>query len=139
MTIKTSPSKHPTRLVLGLISAVGAIYIDKGAQPDERAFLQMALWTFFLFAISIAELRESLKRRIQKYIAAGLGALHILFLFLIRDMFPLQSSLFILAGLLPEALVLVFLYIRIGQSLDLTGPFGLTEEGQKSGVKRLWK
>lgn len=138
MTVKASPDKHRARIVLGIISAAGALYIDKGANPDERAILQMALWTFLLFAFSIAELRESLKRRIQKYIAVGLGTLHILLMLAIRNVFPLQSSLLILVGLIPETSILVSLYARIGQSLDPTGPFGPTEEEQKRGVAR-WK
>ena len=80
----------------------------------------------------IHELRQSLKRKTQRRIAVGLATLHILFLFVVRGLFPLDSSLFILVGFLPEGLVFVFLYARIGQSLDPTGPFGPIEEEKRT-------
>jgi hypothetical protein len=88
--------------------------------------------TLILFAFSIYELRGSLKRKMQRRIAVGLAVLHILFLFVIRGLFPLDSSLLILVGFLLEGLVFVFLYARIGQSLDPTGPFGPTQEEKGS-------
>jgi hypothetical protein len=132
MSKTTRPSTHLFRTFLAVVFAVVAIYIDKLAPPDARAYLQMALWTLTLVAFSIFELRQSLKRKMPRRIAIGLAALHILFLFVIRRLFPLDSSLLILVGLLPEELVFVFLYARIGQSLDPTGPFGPTEEEKRT-------
>lgn len=136
MINQTKVGKHALRITIGVLGGLGAIYIDNVAAKSDRAMIQMALWTFVLFAYSIVELRQSLRRTVQMYIALALAGLHFLFLVVIRNMFPFQNSLFIVPWLLIEGLVLVFLYARIGQSLDPTGPFGLTEEERRKRAAR---
>lgn len=136
MTQHNNFGKHALRIVIGGVAGLGAIYIDNAAAQIERPLLQMALWTFILFAYSITELQSSIRRRAQFYIALALCGLHFLFLVLMRNIFPFQNSLFIFAGALPEGLVLVSLYARVGQALDPTGPFGLTEKEQRDGAAR---
>jgi len=126
------PSKRLMRLVFVVVFAVSALYTDNLANQAERSRLQIVIWTVILFANLVMELRESLRRPKQAYVGLGVGMLHFLVIYLIRNLFPLQTSLLILVWLLPESVVLVFIYGRIGQSMDPTGPFGLTDEERRN-------
>ena len=128
--------KRGIRILIGGVAGLGALYIDKVAQQSNRAFLQMALWSLVLLALFFAQFRESLKRPIQGYIAFALALVHVLFLVLIRRLFPFDTSLGMLIGLLPESIILTFLYARLGQALDPNGPFGLTEEERRQRLLR---
>ena len=139
MTISRNSKKHITRLSIGAIAAAIALYGSICTHEYETAIFQMVSWTFFVFAVLATELRRSLKSRTQGYIALGIGVLHLLFLYLVRSMFPLQSFLTALVYMVPETAVLGFLYARIGQSLDPAGPFGLTEEDRKRRDLPRWK
>lgn len=62
MINQTKVGKHALRITIGVLGGLGAIYIDNVAAKSDRAMIQMALWTFVLFAYSIVELRQSLRR-----------------------------------------------------------------------------
>lgn len=131
-----APNKRLTRLVLFALAGICCLYIDHAANKTDISRLQIAVWTSLLFAYSASELRDSLRRPKQARIALGIALLHLVFIYLIRNQFPLQTSLQILVYLCPEAVALVFLYGRIGQSLDPEGPFGLTHAERRERALR---
>ena len=87
----------------------------------------MVLWTVLLFAFMLSQIHKSLKRPIQLLIAIAIVALHLCLLTIFKGSFPLSNMIVGFVGMAVEGVILIFLYARIGQSLDPKGPFGMTE------------
>ena len=122
--MKASRGKHAYRFLAAVSFAVIAIYADNYTKGSEKAIIQVFLWTLLVFAFLIGEFKDSLKRRRQFNIGLGLFFLHFVLVYFVRSALPESSSLTILLYALVEGVVVAFLYLRIGQSLDPTGPFG---------------
>ena len=133
--MKTSPHKRVVRFFAVLPFAVIGIYADNCTKGSEKASIQMFLWTYIVFVLLINEFRESLKRRVQLNIGLGLLLLHFVLLYLVRSVLPESSSLTILLYAVVEGVVIAFLYIRVGQSFDPTGPFGPKRMDEKIAEK----
>lgn len=92
------------------------------------AFAQMALCSFLVFGIVGVQANKSLYRPRQVGIALALLAMHFAALTGLRKYFPLTNMFIGFAGVGIESVILMFLYVRIGQSVDPEGPYGLTDE-----------
>ncbi len=120
-------SKRRLFLLLGAFAGMSALAINNGLFDERRALAQMSLWTFLVFTLAAIQVHESLHRPRQVYVALALICLHVLGLMKMRRYFPLDNILVGLIGIAVEAVILIFLYARIGQSIDPKGPFGMTE------------
>ena len=120
-------SKRSLLISLGIISGIAATLINNWLVGDRLAFAQMVIWTVLVFGIVAIQANESLWRPKQLCVALALMALHIIGLIKFANHFPLNNMIagFIGAGF--EVIILIFLYVRIGQTVDPKGPYGLTE------------
>ena len=122
---------HLQRWVLGTILAAFALYCDKASLGESRGNYQQALWTLMVVGGFLVELRRTLRTR-PALLTLCLLSLHFFVMYLKRDAFPFHSSLFVISGALLELVVLVIVYVRVCQSIDPQGPFGLTEAEKQS-------
>jgi hypothetical protein len=133
----TEKSKSRLLVVLIVVGGIFGIIVDNGLEGEKRALAQMVLWTVLLFAFVLIQIGKSLKRPIQLLIAVALLGMHVCLLVLFRNSFPLSNMIVGFVGMAVEAVILIFLYARIGQSLDPKGPFGMTEaERDARAMKR---
>jgi hypothetical protein len=125
--IKAFIKNHHTVLPAAVI-AIALMLFDIFLTGNRLARAQMVLLTLFVFSLVAKEVRRSLLRPRQFCIALVLVILHIAGLMKLSDYFPLENVIagFVAAG--AEAIVLFFLYGRIGQALDPKGPYGLTDD-----------
>jgi hypothetical protein len=125
--IKAFIKDHHTGLPAGVI-AIALMLLDTFLTGNRLARAQMVLLTLFVFSLVAKEVRRSLLRPRQFCIALVLVILHIVALVKLSDYFPLENVIagFVVAG--AEAIVLFFLYGRIGQAIDPKGPYGLTDD-----------
>lgn len=120
-------SKHHSLLLLGAIGGLVALILNNGLSGDRLAFVQMTLWTVLVFAFVAIQVHKSLGRPRQLFVALAVIGLHIIGLMRLRNCFPLDNIIVGFVGIGIEAVILVFVYARIGQSVDPRGPYGLTE------------
>ncbi len=113
--------------ILGGMGGIAGLIIDNGLEDQPRALAQMILWTALLIAFLFIQLHESLRRPIQLLIAAVLTGIHVCLLIFFKSHFPLRNMIIGVVGMVIEGIIFVFLYARIGQSLDPKGPFGMTD------------
>jgi hypothetical protein len=135
-----SSGTHLQRWVFGLFAALLAFYCDKASLGNSRGHYQEILWSLVLVGEFLIELRPTLRRTKAALLAMSLFGLHCLVMFLERDAFPLDSSLVLIFCALGEFMILMIVYVRLCQSIDPQGPFGLTNaerESRKSRVVRL--
>jgi hypothetical protein len=125
--IRAFLKNHYTVLPAGVI-AIALMLCDIFLTGDRLARTQMVLITLFVFSLVAKEVRKSLLRPRQFCIALVLVILHVAGLMKLSDYFPLDNVIaaFLIAGV--EAVVLFFLYGRIGQAIDPKGPYGLTDD-----------
>ena len=131
---------RPQRMLLAVILAIFALYCDKASLGASRGHFQEALWTVSVVALFLIELRRTLTRARPIVLALFLLCLHVYIMYLKRDAFPFDSSLVMLLCALLESVLLGFVYVRLCQSIDPSGPFGLTEaekQARKKTVVRL--
>jgi hypothetical protein len=110
------------------VTAIALMLFDIFLTGNRLARAQMVLLTLFVFSLVAKEVRRSLLRPRQFCIALVLVILHIAGLMKLSDYFPLENVIagFVVAA--AEAIVLFFLYGRIGQAIDPKGPYGLTDD-----------
>lgn len=125
--IRAFLKNHYTVLPAGLI-AIALVLCDIFLTGDRLARTQMVLITLFVFSLVAKEVKKSLLRPRHFCIALVLVILHVAGLIKLADYFPLDNVIagFLVAGV--EAVVLFFLYGRIGQAIDPKGPYGLTDD-----------
>jgi hypothetical protein len=128
-------SKRRLLLLLGVIAGLSALIIDNGLSGGKLALAQMILWTVIVFAFVALEVAKSLLRPRQLCVALALVTLHVICVLKFRHFFPLDNMLVGFIGIALEAVILIFLYARIGQSIDPQGPFGLSEA--ESNARRI--
>jgi len=119
-------SKRHIVLLLGVIGGLAALAIDDVLKGHQLAIAQMIFWTLLLFAFVTIQVHKSLGRPRQLCVALVLISVHIIVLMRLRNYFPLHDLTVSFIGI-PVAVILIFLYARVGQSVDPQGPFGLTE------------
>lgn len=120
-------TKQHIFLLLGVIGGLAALILDNVLAGHQLAIAQMILWTVLVFAFITIQVHKSLKRPRQLCVALALISVHIIVLMRLRKHFPVDNMIVGFVGIAVEAIVLIFLYARIGQSIDPQGPFGLTE------------
>jgi uncharacterized membrane protein len=127
------------RIVLGVSFAIFALYCDNASLGANRGHFQEILWTLLVLALFAVQLRRTLTRARPILLALSLLFIHLYFMYSIRDRFPFNSSLVILFFALLESIVFAFVYLRLCQSIDPNGPFGLTdsEKERKKNIVRL--
>jgi hypothetical protein len=131
---------HLQRWTLGLLAAMLALYCDNASLGNSRGHYQEALWNLVLVGEFLVELRPTLRRTRASLLALSLFGIHCLIMYLKRDAFPFDSSLELMLCALVECVILMFVYLRLCQSIDPEGPFGLTiaeKEARKNRVVRL--
>jgi hypothetical protein len=125
---------HLQRWIFGLFAAMFALYCDKASLGNSRSHYQEALWNLVLVGAFLIDLRPTLRRTRAALLALSLFGFHCLVMYLKRDAFPLHSSLILSFGAWVECVILTFVYVRLCQSIDPQGPFGLTS-GEKEARK----
>jgi hypothetical protein len=131
-----SSGTHLQRWIFGLFVAMLALYCDKASLGDSRGHYQEALWTLVLVGEFLIELRPTLRRTRAALLALSLFGFHCLVMYLKRDTFPVDSSLALILYALVELVILMFVYLRLCQSIDPQGPFGLTSAEKEARKKR---
>jgi hypothetical protein len=127
-SVNVRTGTHLQRIALGIFCAAVGLYCDNAAPQQQRPLIQAILWSFTVFALLVVELRRTLLRKRQVYIGLVLVTAHFYFLSFQWKRLPFESSFSILLLALLESILIGLIYIRLGQSLDPEGPFGLTEE-----------
>lgn len=120
-------SRHRFFLSIGAVAGLAALIINNYLAGERLAFAQMILWTVLVFALVAIQVKNSLWRPRQLCVALALMVLHVVVLTRFADQFPLNNMIVGFVGMGVEVVVLIFLYIRIGQSVDPKGPYGLTD------------
>lgn len=120
-------SKHHLFLLLGAIGGLVALLINNFFIGDRLAFAQMTLWTVLVFGVVGIQVNKSLWRPRQLSVALALVGLHFIGLFGLANRFPLNNMIVGFIGVGIEIVILIFLYVRIGQTVDPKGPYGLTD------------
>jgi hypothetical protein len=136
MSSRMSSGTHLQRWIFGLFAAMFALYCDKASLGNSRGHYQEALWNLVLVGAFLIELRPTLRRTRAALIAVSLFGLHCLVMYLKRDAFPLDSSLILFFGALVECVILTVVYLRLCQSIDPQGPFGLTSAEKEARKNR---
>ena len=131
-----SSGTHLQRWIFGLFVAMFAFYCDKASLGNSRGHYQVALWNLVLVGVFLIELRPTLRRTRAALLALSLFGFHCLVMYLKRNAFPLDSSLILIFYALVEFLILMFVYVRLCQSIDPQGPFGLTSAEKEARKNR---
>ena len=116
-----------------------ALYCDNASLGNSRGHYQEALWNIVLVGEFLIEARPTLRRTRAALLALSLFGFHCLVMYLC-DAFPLDSSLILIFCAMVECVILMFVYLRLCQSIDPKGPFGLTsaeKEARKNRAIRL--
>ncbi|WP_419805679.1 hypothetical protein [Terriglobus sp.] len=119
-------SKRQQRLLLACIGGLGGLLVDNCLVGSRLAFGQMMLCTVLVFGIVGIQAGKTLLRPRQAGVALALIVLHFLMLVRYAAWFPFTNMIVGILGAGAEAIVLIFLYARIGQAVDPKGPYGLT-------------
>lgn len=119
-------SKRQQRLMLACIVGLGGFVVDNCLVGSRLAFGQMMLCTVFVFGIVGIQAGKTLLSPRQAGVALALMVLHFLMLVRYAAWFPITNMIVGIVGAAIEAIVLMFLYARIGQAVDPKGPYGLT-------------
>lgn len=127
---------HVQRWVFGLLVAPFALYCDKASLGTSRSLYQQALWNLVLVGAFLIELRPTLRRTRAAWIALALFCLHCLAMYRYRDAFPFDSSLLLMLCAILEYVIFMIVYLRLCQSVDPHGPFGLTAAEKEGRSKR---
>jgi hypothetical protein len=114
------------RAIWAIVIMGMALYCDRAPAAD-RASIQAFIWTFGLFSLLFIELRKTLLRPRQALIAVLLMAVHLYGIYAVWHAFPFESFFTIIIGIVVETICIGVVYIRLGQSIDPEGPFGLSE------------
>jgi hypothetical protein len=114
-------------LLLGSIVGLTGLLIDNRLVGGRLAFAQMTLYTVLVFGVVGIQAGKSLWRPRQLCVAFLLIAIHFIVLGRFADWFPLTNMIVGFVGAGTEITILIILYVRIGQSVDPKGPYGLTE------------
>jgi hypothetical protein len=122
-----APTKRLLNWVMVAFLSLAIPFIENRFPGDQLAFAQMALWTVFVFAFMAIQVFQSLWRPRQLCVALSLVLLHFIGLKVFADHFPLSNLLVALVGAGIETVFLVAIYVRVGQSIDPKGPYGLTD------------
>ena len=122
---------HFQRVLLAIFLGGFALFCDHAAPEANRAIIQEFLLTVTVFAWLFVELRRTLLRRRQALLAVMFLVAHCYGLYLKRSVFPFESSLSVIIIAVVEAIALGLVYIRLGQSIDPQGPFGLSDAEKK--------
>lgn len=125
--MKMRCSKRNLLLPFGAISGITATLINNCFVGDRLAFAQMILWTVVVFGIVAIQASKSLWRPRQLCVALVLMVLHLVGLMRFANQFPVNNMIVGFAGMGLEVAILIFLYVRIGQTVDAKGPYGLTD------------
>lgn len=136
MSGKMSSGTRPKRWIFALFAAMFALYCDKASLGNSRGHYQEALWNLVLVGAFLIELRPTLRRTRAALLAVSLFGFHCLVMYLKRDAFPLDSSLILFFGALVECVILSVVYLRLCQSIDPQGPFGLTNADKEARKNR---
>jgi hypothetical protein len=131
-----SSGTHLQRWIFGLFAAIFALYCDKASLGNSRGHYQEVLWNLVLVGEFLIELRPTLRRTRAAFLALSLFGFHGLVMYLKRDAFPLDSSLILIFCALVECVILMFVYLRLCQSIDPEGPFGLTSAEKEARENR---
>jgi hypothetical protein len=106
--------------VLGVLLLMADRFQDSGAQAGVQMIVCVLAYGFLCL-----EMSHTLNRRIPQLIMASLFPVHLAAIYLVRKHFPFNSGLTVIFGLFAELTVMVFLYLRLCQDLDPSGPFGM--------------
>ena len=127
-------------MVLAAVLGILALYCEKSSLGTELAYFQQGLWTLTLVGLFLIHLRRTLQRARAATLALILFGLHCYALYVYRKSFPFHSSLTVLLVGCVEFVVFAFVYLRLCQSIDPSGPLGMTEsekQARKTTVVRL--
>ena len=117
---------HFQRIALGAILGLFAIYCDHAHFGFNLSLWQQALWTFTVIGSFLIELRRTLVRLRPALLAFVFLSVHIYWMYVKRGAFPFHPTLTVILCAYLETLVVGVAYIRLCQSIDPAGPFGLT-------------
>jgi glucose uptake protein GlcU len=135
--VNVSSGRRLERLLFGLLLAGVLVLSSRGSSERAKGLIQMVLWTFGVFVQFSVELNESLKKARPFLVALLLLAVHLVVIYSFRDSFPFHSGLTVIFGILAETLLVIVIYIRVCQSLDPRGPFGMTAAEREARNYRL--
>jgi hypothetical protein len=131
-SLSLSSGTKPQRIVLALAVVALLIYAESAPSEPGLVLRQQIAWTVGVLGILVIELRNTLKRFKQAMIGVVILVAHVFVLYEMRRHFPFASGLSIIAGIFIEAIVLGFIYLRLGQALDPDGPLGFTEAEKRA-------
>lgn len=120
-------SKNGSFLLLGSVVGVAGLLIDNSLNGSKLALAQMILYTVLVFGVIGIQVGNSLLRPRQLCVALVLMTMHFILLGRLVKSFPLTNMLVGFGAAGSEILILILLYVRIGQSVDPKGPYGLTD------------
>lgn len=108
----------------GIVTGILLIIADQFRGSEAQASIQISVCVL-LYGLFCAGMSHTLNRKIPRLIMASLFLVHLVGIFLVRTQFPLGSELTLLSGVSAELMVMVFVYVRLCQGLDPSGPFGM--------------
>jgi hypothetical protein len=123
------------RIVFAAVCGIVALYCDNGSLGTERGYFQQGLWTFTFVGLFLIQLRRTLQRARATTLALILFSLHCYALYIYRNSFPFHSSLPVVLGGFFESFVFSIVYVRLCQTIDPSGPFGMTESEKQARKK----
>jgi hypothetical protein len=135
--MNVSSGRRLERLLFGLLLAVLLALSGRGSPEQTKGLIQMAIWTCGVFVQFSVELNETLMKVRPFLVALSLLIVHLVVIYSFRDSFPFHSGLTVIFGILVETLLATVIYIRVCQSLDPSGPFGMTEAERAARNYRL--
>jgi hypothetical protein len=115
---------------LGLFCGLSLGYFERKTSGQQRSFIQIAIWSLAVCAELYIELGFSLKRKKRSIIGCTVLVVHFITIYFLRGYFPLPA-LAIVIGVFAEILILAVVYLRLCQSFDPNGPYGLSEAERK--------
>ena len=118
--------KHRWLLLLACAVGLGSFTADQFLIGAKLGFVQMLLCTILVFGIVGIIAGKSLARPRQAGVAVALMAFHLFLLLRLATWFPLPNMVIGISGAAFESLILIFLFARLGQTIDPEGPYGLT-------------
>lgn len=127
---------HLQRWIFALLAAAFALYCDNASLGDSKIYYQVALWNLVLVSEFLIEIRRTLRRTRAASIALALFCLHCLLMYWIRNAFPFHSSLALVMCALLECVLFAIVYLRLCQSIDPKGPFGMTAAEKEARKKK---
>ena len=131
-----SSGTHLQRVIFGLFIAGFALYCDNASLGNARSYYQEALWNLILVSAFLIEIRPTLRRPRAALIASTLFCVHCVVMYINRDSFPFRSSPTLVFVALLESVMSSAVYIRLCQSIDPEGPFGMTTAEKEARSKK---